>query len=124
MANELDNVKKNLEEHGEDYVDPISAILDPDNEDNIILFDENNNETEFSQVAVIPLNEKIYVILKPETEIEGVGEDEALVFIIEEIEDEDTLVLCCDEDAIDKVFEEYYKLLREAGVDTGDGEED
>ena len=86
--------------------------------------DENNNETEFSQVAVIPLNEKIYVILKPETEIEGVGEDEALVFIIEEIEDEDTLVLCCDEDAIDKVFEEYYKLLREAGVDTGDGEED
>ncbi|MBQ8381154.1 MAG: DUF1292 domain-containing protein [Clostridia bacterium] len=124
MANELDNVKKNLEELGEDYVDPISAILDPDNEDNIILFDENNNETEFSQVAVIPLNEKIYVILKPETEIEGVGEDEALVFIIEEIEDEDTLVLCCDEDAIDKVFEEYYKLLREAGVDTGDGEED
>ena len=95
-------------------ISPIEKILDENNEDPIILYDEENREIEFDQVAVIPLNEKIYVILKPITEIEGVADDEALVFVIEEIEDEDTLVLVDDEQIIDLVFDEYYKLLDEA----------
>lgn len=95
-------------------ISPIDKILDENNEDPIILYDEENREIEFDQVAVIPLYEKIYVILKPITEIEGVADDEALVFVIEEIEDEDTLVLVDDEQIIDLVFDEYYKLLDEA----------
>ena len=95
-------------------ISPIEKILDENNEDPIILYDEENREIEFDQVAVIPLYEKIYVILKPITEIEGVADDEALVFVIEEIEDEDTLVLVDDEQIIDLVFDEYYKLLDEA----------
>ena len=95
-------------------ISPIDKILDENNEDPITLYDEENREIEFDQVAVIPLNEKIYVILKPITEIEGVADDEALVFVIEEIEDEDTLVLVDDERIIDLVFDEYYKLLDEA----------
>ncbi len=95
-------------------ISPIDKILDENNEDPITLYDEENREIEFDQVAVIPLNEKIYVILKPITEIEGVADDEALVFVIEEVEDEDTLVLVDDEQIIDLVFDEYYKLLDEA----------
>ncbi|MBQ3016012.1 MAG: DUF1292 domain-containing protein [Clostridia bacterium] len=95
-------------------ISPIEKILDENNEDPITLYDEENREIEFDQVAVIPLNEKIYVILKPITEIEGVADDEALVFVIEEIEDEETLVLVDDEQIIDLVFDEYYKLLDEA----------
>lgn len=95
-------------------ISPIDKILDENNEEPITLYDEENREIEFDQVAVIPLNEKIYVILKPITEIEGVADDEALVFVIEEIEDEDTLVLVDDEQIIDLVFDEYYKLLDEA----------
>ena len=95
-------------------ISPIEKILDENNEDPIILYDEENREIEFDQVAVIPLYEKIYVILKPITEIEGVADDEALVFVIEEIEDEDTLVLVDNEQIIDLVFDEYYKLLDEA----------
>ena len=95
-------------------ISPIEKILDENNEDPITLYDEENREIEFDQVAVIPLNEKIYVILKPITEIEGVADDEALVFVIEEIEDEDTLVLVDNEQIIDLVFDEYYKLLDEA----------
>ena len=117
MSNEIKDILDNASE----YVNPIDMILDPECEDNITLYDENNNPTEFEQVAVIPLDEKVYVILKPVDEIPGVGEDEALVFVIEEIDDEDSLVLADNEEIVDRVFEEYYKLLDE--YDDGEDEE-
>ena len=95
-------------------ISPIEQLLSEDNTDNIILYDENNNQVEFEQVAVIPLEEKIYALLKPVTPIAGVGDDEALVFGIEEVDDEDCLMIVDDEDVIDKVFDVYYKLLEEA----------
>jgi hypothetical protein len=112
----LEELRKIVEEAANkgDYVSPVEMLLDPENSDNIVLYDEENRETEFEQVAVIPLYEKIYVILKPVTVIAGVADDEALVFVIEEIDDEDTLVIVDDEPVIDAVFEEYYKLLEEA----------
>ena len=67
----------------------IEMLLDENNTENLKLYDENNKETEFEQVAIIPLDEKIYAILKPVTKIVGVNDDEALVFVIEEIDDED-----------------------------------
>ena len=38
-------------------------------------------------------------------------------FVIDEIDDEDCLVIVEDDKIIDDVFEEYYKLLKEEGVD-------
>lgn len=95
----------------------IEQILDENNADPVTLYDEQNRAVTFDQVAVIPLNGRIYVILKPLDEVVGVAEDEALVFEITEIEGEDALVITDDGDAIDAVFEEYYKLLREAGIE-------
>ena len=95
----------------------IEQILDENNTDPVTLYDEQNRAVTFDQVAVIPLNGRIYVILKPLDEVVGVAEDEALVFEIVEIEDEDALVITNDGDVIDAVFEEYYKLLREAGIE-------
>ncbi len=95
----------------------IDKILDEECTDNIVLYDENNKETEFEQVALIPKDEKIYVILKPVTKIEGVADDEALVFVIDEIEDEDCLIIVDDEKIITEVFEDYYKLLEEYNED-------
>lgn len=94
----------------------IELLLDENNTDNLKLYDENNKETEFEQVAVIPLNEKIYAILKPVTKIVGVNDDEALVFVIEEIDDEDCLVIVDDEKVVDEVFKEYYELLKAEGI--------
>lgn len=95
----------------------IDKILDEECTDNIVLYDENNKETEFEQVALIPKDEKIYVILKPVTKIEGVADDEALVFVIDEIEDEDCLIIVDDEQIITEVFNDYYKLLEEYNED-------
>ena len=95
----------------------IDKILDEECTDNIVLYDENNKETEFEQVALIPKDEKVYVILKPVTKIEGVADDEALVFVIDEIDDEDCLIIVDDEDIITEVFNDYYKLLEEYNED-------
>ena len=50
------------------------------------------------------------------TKIAGVNDDEALVFVIEEIEDEDCLVIVDNMEIVNKVFDEYYALLREEGL--------
>ena len=90
----------------------LDILLDEDNEDPITLYDENNKEIKFDQVAVIPMNDKIYAIMKPVEEIEGVADDEAIVFVVNETEDgEDVLELETDEPTAIKVFDEYYKLL-------------
>lgn len=94
-------------------INVIDRLLDENDEEPVTLYDENDKETEFEQVAIIPLDEKIYVILKPITKIEGVGDDEGLVFVIEEIDDEDMLVLVDDDEIINKVFDVYYQLLKE-----------
>ena len=98
-------------------MDPIEQILDENNRDNIILYDEAGNPVEFLQSAVIPLEEKIYMILKP-VEDERIAVDEALVFVINEYEGEEVIDLVEDDEIIDRVFNEYTELLHQAGLFT------
>ena len=118
----LENFLKSVVEYQKVWDIKFSDIViiddsdDENNNENLKLYDENNKETEFEQIAVIPLNEKIYAILKPVTKIVGVNDDEALVFSIEEIDDEDCIVLVDDEKVVDEVFKEYYELLKAEGI--------
>ena len=91
----------------------IEKLFDEDDVSNLILYDENNNPTEFQQIAVIPKNNKIYAILKPLSKKFNIADDEALVFVIEEVDDEDYLIIVEDEKIIDSIFDEYYELLKE-----------
>lgn len=122
----------------------IKKLLDADNNENIILYDENNNTLEFEQVALIPLvgkdnrklvvhNENdetnefeevvilnksdIYAIVKPHTKMDGFEEDEGVVIGIREIDGEESIYIVDDNEIIDQVYEEYYQLLREEGFD-------
>lgn len=91
----------------------IDMLLDENCNDNIILYDENGNETEFMQIALIPLQPRIFAILKPLNN-DLLAEDEALVF--ELILDDDPYLEVCDEDdMVDAVFQAYYDLLGETG---------
>lgn len=98
-----------------EYQNPIDALFDEENCDPIILFNEKGEEIAFEQIALIPLKEKTYAILKPIKPIEGLGENEGLVFSIEEIEEigQEALMLVTDEKIIDDVFEVYDKLIEE-----------
>ncbi len=90
----------------------LDILLDEDNEDPITLYDENDKAIRFDQVAIIPLEEKLYAILKPIDEMENVADDEAIVFVVNEDENgESILEIETDEPTAIKVFDEYYKLL-------------
>ena len=93
----------------EDY-SLIETLLDPDNESVITLMSEDNKIIEFDQIAVIPYENELYAILKPITHIDGVGEDEALVFRLNV--EEDSLEIINDFDLCDNVFDIYYDLLK------------
>jgi len=95
----------------------LDMLLDEENNDNIVLYDENDNPVEFEQVAVIPLDERLFAILKPVKPFEGIADDEALVFEAKEVEDEEVIVIVDDDELATKVFEVYYDLLREEGVE-------
>ena len=91
----------------------IEKILDENNDENVILYDNDDNEIEFEQIALIPLDEDIYVILHPVDELDGIGNDEALVFKVDEENKENGLEIVTNPKIIDKVFDEYYKLIQE-----------
>lgn len=95
----------------EKEVNAIEALFDENNSENIILYNEKEEPVEFEQIAVIPLEEKIYAILKPTMEIEGVKDDEAFAFEIVEIDGVPNLRLEEDEKVIDQVFDAYDKLV-------------
>ena len=95
-------------------ISPIDALYDENNNDAIILFSEKGEEIAFEQIAIIPLAEKVYAILKPVIPMEGVGEDEGLVFSIEQNDEgEEYLALTVDEEIIDAVFTVYDALVAE-----------
>lgn len=96
-------------------MNPIDQIMDENNRDNIILYNEKNEPMEFRQIAVIPLEEVIYLLLQP-MNTDLLAEDEALVFCIDEFEGEECVNLVDDDEVIDRVFEEFYRLLRAKGL--------
>ena len=98
----MPNIEKNL----------IDILLDENDNDNVILYNENGEEVEFMQIAIIPLDEIVYAILKPVEPMEGLGADEGLVFTINEDCEEPFLELEVDLEIIDKVFDIYEDLLR------------
>ena len=95
-------------------INPIDALYDEDNNDAIILFNEKGEEIAFEQIAIIPMQETVYCILKPIIPLEGMGEDEGLVFVIlTNDEGQEYLSLVTDEDVIDAVFDVYDRLVEE-----------
>ena len=97
----------------EKLVNAIDALFDENNSENIVLYNEKEEPIEFEQIAVIPINENVYAILKPAKPIEGVADDEAFAFEIVDVDGEESLNLVEDEKIIDSVFEQYDKLLAE-----------
>lgn len=95
-------------------LDVLDILLDEENESPITLYDENDKAIQFDQVAIIPMEEKLFAILKPIDEMEGVSDDEAIVFRVDEKENgENDLVIETDEALAMRVFDEFYRLLDE-----------
>lgn len=107
-------LEKEAKEFDQENLDVLDILLDEENDGPITLYDENDKAIKFDQVAIIPLEEKLFAILKPDN-MEGVADDEAIVFRVDERGNgESELLIETDEALAMRVFDEYYKLLDEA----------
>ena len=95
--------------------DYIEDELDLQDEDSIVtLTSADGEEVDFVEIAGIALRGNFYVILQPVELLEGMGEDEALVFKVSQDRDgEEHFNIELDEEIIGQVFDEYYRLLDE-----------
>ncbi|MBR2986897.1 MAG: DUF1292 domain-containing protein [Clostridia bacterium] len=91
-------------------MNPLDMLLDESCNDNIVLYDDDGEPIEFEQIALIPIEETLYFILRP-IEMEGLEEDEAFVFQLIETDEDSTIDLVEDDEIVEKVFELYYSLL-------------
>lgn len=98
----------------EEETDMLDILLDKDNYSYITMFDENNNEIKFQQVATIPFNKNLYAILKPIDYLDGVENDEALVFRIKQDFGRSILEIENDNNICEIVFNIYQDLIEDA----------
>ena len=99
-------------------VDVLDILLDRENEAPIYMLSDTGERLKFEQIAVIPRmmegQETIFAVLKPLDKLEGIGEDEAIVFrVAVDEQGESVLRVEEDEEVSIAVFNEYYKLLDE-----------
>lgn len=95
--------------------DYIEEAVDFEDEDSIVtLTSADGQEVDFVEIAGIALRGNFYVILQPVELLEGMGEDEALVFKVTQDRDgEEHFNIELDDEVIGEVFDEYYRLLDE-----------
>lgn len=94
-------------------INPIDALLDENNYDNIVIYNDKDEPVEFEQIAIIPIDDKTYAILQPAELLEGMKEDEAFAFEITQDENENDLLQLVEDNAlIDRIFDEYKDLYK------------
>jgi len=110
MAKKEDEVKFG----GEDIPESFDHMQN-DDDDVITLLTADGEEVDFIEVAGIAYRGNFYAILQPVELLDGMEDDEALVFKVSRGKDgEDKFEIELDDAIIDAVFEEYNKLLDEA----------
>ena len=110
MANKDEELK-----YGGEAVPESIDHMQNDDDDIVTLMTAEGEEVDFIEVAGIAYRGNFYAILQPVELLEGMEEDEALVFKVSRGKDgEDKFEIELDDTIIDAVFEEYNKLLDEA----------
>ena len=94
--------------------DYIEQPVDMEEDSIVTLTSADGQEIDFVEIAGIALRGNFYVILQPVELLDGMGEDEALVFKVTQDRDgEDHFNIELDDEIISEVFDEYYRLLDE-----------
>ena len=87
----------------------LDILMNPENDDNIILHDADDQPIEFEQHAFIVFDNRNFVILRPVIPIKGMNKDEAFVYEILE-GTKPLFALVEDQSLIDEVFKRYKEL--------------
>ena len=103
MANELKD---------KDKVPASVSHMIEDEDDIVTLVNEEGEEVQFVEIAGIAYRGNFYAVLQPVEMLDGMSEDEALVFkVAKGANGEDNFEIEIDETVINAVYEEYLKLI-------------
>lgn len=84
-------------------------------DDVVTLLSANGEKIDFIEIAGIVYNENFYSILQPVELLQGMDDDEALVFkVSRDANGSDKFEIELDDQVIDAVFKEYNKLYEDA----------
>lgn len=102
--------------------DILDILLNEDNNDPIVFTNDKGESLSFNRIASFYYNDKLYAILKPLDKIDGIQEDEAVVFYVNESEDGKSAVLEVESDELTAiaVFDEYYNLIEKSRINNKD----
>ena len=110
--------KTNVQKSQTKIPKPSNNRLDnaPDDDDDVItLKGQNGEDIDFVEIAGINYKNNFYSILQPVEVLDGMEDNEALVFKVTRGSDgEDKFEIELDDEIIDAVFAEYNRLLDEA----------
>ena len=103
------------DENVKDELPPFDEFEETSDDDIVTLLSADGEEIDFVEIAGIAHKGNFYAILQPVELLDGMDDDEALVFKVTRGKDgEDKFEIELDDAVIDAVFEEYNKLLDEA----------
>ena len=95
--------------------------VEPEDDDIVTLLSADGEEIDFVEIAGIAHKGSFYAILQPVELLDGMDDDEALVFKVTRGKDgEDKFEIELDDNIIDAVFAEYNRLLDEASSGDAD----
>lgn len=87
----------------------------PSNQGTVSMVTAKGETLEFEDIAGIQYKGKFYAILQPVVLLEGMADDEALVFeVTRNAQGQDQFTLESDDAIVDAVFAEYGRLWRNA----------
>ncbi|MDR0856565.1 MAG: DUF1292 domain-containing protein [Clostridiales bacterium] len=121
-----DEKKKKIPALQEDI--PFEVDILPEDDDEVItLSDDEGNETDFYQVAVVGHGDKNYVLLQPVEPDEEIAEDEVIIFeLLDDPDDAESTTFepVADEALADVIFEQYLRAVADLETDTDDNPAD
>lgn len=121
MANDK-NTRKPAEEKKISKAPKAVEHMIDDDDDIITLISSDGEKIDFIEIAGVAYRGNFYAVLQPVELLDGMSDDEAIVFKVSKGKDgEDNFEVELDETIIMAVFEEYTKLLKD--LDTEDDED-
>ena len=103
------------DENVKDTIPPFDEEEETSDDDIVTLLSADGEEIDFVEIAGIAHKGNFYAILQPVELIEGMDDDEALVFKVSRGKDgEDKFEIELDDSIIEAVFAEYNRLLDDA----------
>ena len=91
----------------------LDVLFDENDIGSLTLTDEDGNKVEFRRVAIIPYKDILYVLLRPISGLPEEAMQQAVAMRVEMQFGEPYLDVEDDQEILDYLMEEYYRLLKE-----------